>query len=67
MPQLVPGFPGSFPVCYSAFLCVFETTAAGVAAPKRDGLNICFPCLTKCRAASNCNGIIPIYLDRAKQ
>lgn len=52
MPQLVLGFPGFFPVCYSAFLCVFETTAAGVAVPENDGLNICFQCLTKCRPAS---------------
>lgn len=53
MPQLVLAFPGFSPVCYSAFLCVFETTAAGVSAPKRDGLNICFMRWAKCRRASN--------------
>lgn len=63
MPQLVLGFPGSFRVCYSAFPCVFETTAAGVTALKRDGLNICFQCLTKCRPGSNCSGMVPIYSD----
>lgn len=61
MPQLVLGFPGSFRVCYSAFLCVFEMTAAGVTELKRDGLNICFQRLTNCRPGSNCSGMVPIY------
>lgn len=60
MPQLVPGFPGSFRVCYSAFLCVFEMTTAGVTELKRDGLNICFQRSTVRLLAFNYGGMVPI-------
>lgn len=67
MPQLVLRFPGSFYVCYSGFLCVFEITTAGVTDLKRSELNIC-QCLTKCILRFNYSGpgMVPIVLQRKK-
>lgn len=65
MPQLVLRFPGSFCVCYSDFLCVFEIATAGVTDLRHSELNICFQCLTKCILCFNYSGtgIVPIVLQ----
>lgn len=64
MPQLVLRFPGSFGVCYSDFLCVFEIATAGVTDLRHNELNICFQCRTKCILCFNYrgSGIVPIVL-----
>lgn len=68
MPQLVLQFPGSFSVCYSDFLCVFEIATAGVTDLRHGELNICFQCLTKCTLCFNYSGagIVPIVLQGNK-
>lgn len=58
MPQLVIRFPGSFRVCFPAFLCIYEIAAAGVTDITQKGLNICAQCLKRRYWCCNYPGMV---------